>query len=304
MPPPKPRLADTTIKSATKGESRSAGTKRRWGSLVVIQGSEADVGSHVLLTRPVVMGREDVELSLHDSNTSRRHAEVVPVDDPKAGRSYLLRDLDSTNGTKLNGKKVTGSQKLKAGDKIFIGSTVIRFEFADELDVRYQAELERALSFDPLTGLLAQRQFDAAFAAAVSSAERSSAPLSVLVMDIDNLKPINDAHGHAMGGFAISEIGRLMARVISDAGLVTRFGGDEFMAFLPGLARKDALALAERIRVEVATHRFEQERVVIAPTLSIGVASFPEEGSSAKQLFASADRALYRAKAAGKNRIA
>jgi diguanylate cyclase (GGDEF)-like protein len=193
---------------------------------------------------------------------------------------------------------------LRDGDRIVVGSTVLRFSLVDEMDAEFHARMGSLLAVDDLTGLVASRKFDAALRHAYRAARRSKAPLSVLVMDIDNLKAINDAYGHSAGGFVIAEVGRLLREAIGDRGMVTRFGGDEFAAFLTGHDRAAGTSVGEEILRRIATDRFPRDGVLLKTTVSIGMANHPGSARSAQALVKAADQALYRAKARGKNTIA
>jgi len=274
---------------------------QRFAMLLVVQGAEVDLGTQVLCDEPVTIGRDsEIELPLRDGSISRRHCRVEHTSEG----AYILKDLGSTNGTRLNGLRVHQPMPLADGDKIFLGSTIVKFGYADELDARYHARLETMAATDALTGLLSSRKFDAAFAHAVAEARDGGAALGVLVMDMDGLKQINDAHGHQMGGFTLIEVAQILAPRFAGRGEVCRFGGDEFAAFVPGRDRDAAFALAEEIRTAVDHHRFERDGVSVHVTMSVGVAALPDDGGTADELFRAADQALYRAKAAGKNKVA
>jgi len=126
-------------------------------------------------------------------------------------------------------------------------------------------------------------------------------PLVAMMMDMDGLKRINDTHGHQIGAQTVATVGRLLGEKIQPDGLVSRFGGDEFTAYSVGRDRSRGLELGEAIRLAIGSHRFEFEGVVVEPTISIGLAAFPEDGRTTQQLTRRADEALYRAKAAGRN---
>lgn len=301
MSPPIP-LSDTLQLEALKKEP-SEREVRPQATVVVVQGSEADLGAHARVDRPTVIGRDPAaELTLNDPGASKQHARIELVEE-NGDVSYYLHDLGSTNGTEVNGKKVKGPFPLRDSDKISLGGTVLRFVLADEIDAAFHAQVDAMLSTDDLTGLLAYRRFDAALEDALKLAQAKHTPLSLLVLDLDGLKGVNDVHGHAMGAFTIGQVGRLLANVLGARGTATRFGGDEFVAFLPGLGREEATKLAETIRQRVAAQKFTREGVTVTVTVSIGVASFPERAQDAKKLFDAADRALYRAKARGKNQV-
>jgi diguanylate cyclase (GGDEF)-like protein len=271
-------------------------------SLAVVLGP--DVGGRIVLDRSVDVGRDPAcELPLHDDNVSWRH---VRIEDRGAGE-WAFVDLGSTNGTLLNGQPCKDAI-LKAGDRIFLGKTVLEVQ-QDALRDAQAAELERLLSIDDLSGLWVKRRFEAQLAASVAAVAAGSSPaLSVVVMDMDGVKGINDTHGHHMGAFVIGEAGHVIGRLVEGRGFATRFGGDEFAAAFPGLKRDEAIAVAEEIRGAVVAHIYEKDGIRVQPGLSCGVATMPGEGgvnaSDAESLFRAADQAMYRAKRGGKNRVA
>jgi diguanylate cyclase (GGDEF)-like protein len=266
-------------------------------SLAVVLGP--DVGTRIVLRQSVETGRDPAcELPLHDDNVSWRHARV----EDRGFDEWAIIDLDSTNGTLLNGQPCAGAI-LKPGDRIFIGKTVIEMQ-QDALRDAQAAEIDRLLSIDDLSGLWVRRRFDVQLESSVAAVQAGSVQaLSLIVMDMDGVKGINDTHGHTMGAFAIGETGHVMARVIGNRGFATRFGGDEFAAAFPGVPRDAAVAIAEEMRAAVAAHVYEHRGVRLAPGLSCGVAAIPGDAVDAKALFQAADEAMYRAKRAGKNRV-
>lgn len=270
----------------------------RKAHLTVIRGGQ-DLGIHASIEGPATLGRcPDCALSLQDLGVSWQHASVTPVGDDV----YVLEDLGSTNGTRINGTALKGKHELKDGEKIVVGDTVVRFSLADRLDVDFQTEIGMLVGTDPLTGLESKRRFDDALDYALKVAGQAGAPVAVLMMDMDGVKKINDAHGHFFGAHVIGECGRIIARHIGPDGHATRFGGDEFSAFLPGYDLETGLAAAEKIRRAVERAEMEKDDIKLFPTLCIGVASFPRDAEKALDLIEKADAALYRAKAVdGKN---
>ena len=267
------------------------------GSLVVIKGASADLGLHVVVEDRVVIGRDTPGMRLRDARCSRRHVVVERCED-----RYLVRDLGSTNGTRLNGRAVERETHIGDGDKVQIGESVIKFSLVDDTEANYLEAMRRMAGTDALTGLVAKHLFDALLADAVRSARRSDSPLSVLMMDMDGLKAINDAHGHQIGAFTIGEVGRTIGRLLSGRGEACRFGGDEFCAMLPGVQETGALDVAERIRLAVEGTRFTRDEVSVRATISIGVAAWRPGMGDADRVMEAADRALYRAKAKGRNK--
>jgi len=270
------------------------------GFVTVIRGGGADLGKSMPVGQGLEIGRSDTcGLTLVDRLVSSRHARVVHTRD---GR-YLLEDLGSTNGTRLNRKDLDAPTELLEGDKIFLGKSVLRFTMADAMDLTFHEELRQIVHTDPLTGLEAKHCFDDALEAAFAAAERAGSELALLMMDMDGLKAINDRHGHLFGSFVIAETGRLLGRLLAGRGRVCRFGGDEFIAMFPGLRKLEALHVGEELRRALEQAPLEKDGIPLHPTLSIGVAGFPEDGASVIALVDAADRALYRAKRAGKNRV-
>ena len=263
--------------------------------------SRADLGAYVFIDGPVVVGRDpDCNVPLQDLGVSRRHVMISPT---SAGE-FVLTDLESTNGTRVNGKPVTQKCVLRDGEKIIVGGTVLRFGLADQMDIDFHSEISTLVSTDPLTGLPSKRVFDQALEFALEDCGQNSLPLSLLMMDMDGLKKINDTHGHLFGAHAIGETGKVIARVLGSTGQACRFGGDEFSAFLPAHDINAATALAEKIRLAVQNAGLEKDGISLKPTISIGVAAVPDTGEKLLELVASADEALYRAKAMGKNCVA
>jgi diguanylate cyclase (GGDEF)-like protein len=269
-------------------------------ALVVLQGSDGDIGTHVVINRPITMGRDPAtELPLHDEGISRRHCRVKHMDE-----QYFVEDLGSTNGTLLNGDQVVGEPKaLAPGDRIYLGACVVKFTYADSLEVGYHAQMDTLIGTDDLTGLIAKRRFDAAYLRAVENARVTKESLAVMMLDLDGLKAINDTHGHPVGAHTISEVGKVIGALVGKLGAASRFGGDEFAAFLPAHSKTQAKKLGEKIRERISSTSFEKDGVVVKPTISIGVAAFPEDATTPEQLVAKADEALYRAKRGGRDRV-
>lgn len=266
-------------------------------SLVVILGP--DVGGRVALDHSVEVGRDpECDLPLHDDNVSWRHARV---EDRGAGE-WAVVDLGSTNGIIVNGQACKDAP-LKPGDRVFIGKSVLEMQ-QDPLREAQAAEVERLVSIDDLSGLWVKRRFDAQLASSVAAVLAGTAPsLSVVVMDMDGVKGINDTHGHHMGAFVIGAAGHVIGRLVEGRGFATRFGGDEFAAALPGIDKQAAVAFAEQVRGAVVAHVYEKDGVRVQPGLSCGVATIPGDASDAEALFQAADQAMYRAKRGGKNRV-
>lgn len=238
---------------------------------------------------------------VRDIEVAPRHAGIRR--EPGTG-AYAVRDLGAGKGTTVNGKALEGSehQTLRDGDRIFVGDSVLEFSRDDPVKAQFYGALDRLINRDHLTGLLAKKRFDEEFEHHLVAAKGD--PLSVLMADIDNLKKINDQHGHLLGEFVVGAVGRIIGELHETEGRhATRFGGDEYQTILPGLSRKEALEVAEEVRRRVEEYAFEHGGKLANPTLSLGVAAYPEDGLTRDALTHAADEALYRAKRKGGNTV-
>ena len=168
---------------------------------------------------------------------------------------------------------------------------------------RLQLELDRQASYDGLTGSLNRRAFERIAESEWSRAVRHDLPLSVLVLDLDRFKALNDTHGHDAGDLWLKSFADLCRGLLRREDLLCRYGGEEFLALLPQTSGEAAMQVAERIRRSVEGMRIAHNGTDIAVTVSIGVATWNETVTDLKTMIAAADRALYRAKAAGRNRV-
>ncbi len=166
-------------------------------------------------------------------------------------------------------------------------------------------ELRKISITDSLTGLLNRRYFQERLAEEVDRATRHGHALSLIMIDIDHFKAYNDANGHLAGDRALVLVGRALRASIRTIDVVSRFGGEEFAVILPETRKAEAMDIGERVRREVDALYFpgEEAQPERRLTVSLGVAGFPEDARDLKSLIQRADRALYTAKADGRNRI-
>jgi diguanylate cyclase (GGDEF)-like protein len=175
----------------------------------------------------------------------------------------------------------------------------------DQLDeTRDQlAATERLTLLDPLTGVWNRRYIERALREQVKRHRRFQSPFGLLMIDVDRFKRINDEHGHAAGDAVLVELARTMSRNLrEDLDVVARFGGEEFVVVLPETDAAGTRVVAEKIRDRIAGSAFQFDGAPITATVSIGLASCPQDGLDGRRLLVSADAALYRAKATGRNR--
>lgn len=269
-----------------------------------------------LIAVPIPLDREDVilgraleaDVRINDTQVSRQHARITAVrNEASQAVDYILYDLDSRNGTFLNGRRMR-RETLENGDKITIGETILRFDLLDEIDREYQRQIHRLISHDDLTGLLSSRSFFSELRREAGRAKAEGRPFCVLMMDGDNFKSVNDTYGHLTGSKTIEEIGFSIMTNLRSGDAAARFGGDEFAAFLLDAELPQALVAAERIRKSIETYPFsivrQGSKETHHITVSIGIASFPDDSGDPIELVEMADSALYRAKREGRNRVA
>lgn len=163
-----------------------------------------------------------------------------------------------------------------------------------------EQQLEAASNADPLTGVSNLRHFMPRLEAQIDAAHAGRAPLSVIMLDVDHFKRINDSYGHAAGDEAIRQVAQLCRDGVRSVDLVARLGGEEFALLLPGLGLAEALGVAERVRAGVGAWRLELGAEVTRVTISAGVAAL-RPAETASQLLARADAALYEAKGSGRD---
>ena len=258
------------------------------------------VGRRIMLAEDrITFGRaSEATILLRDSLVSRLH---LAVDFNRVHYKYFISDLGSSNGSFLNGIRIAEAT-LNDLDKILIGNTMLRFGWSDMFDLQYQAEIDNLLNIDDLTGLIVKRRFDEELNRYLAVALSKSADLAMIMIDIDGVKQINDTYGHSFGAYAIAQTGKLIKAIIEHKGLASRFGGDEFMVFMPNINMETAQQIAETVRQQVETHLFEMEGVTLHPTVSIGVSGLKLQDTIAS-LFKRADDALYLSKRTGRNRV-
>jgi diguanylate cyclase (GGDEF)-like protein len=176
---------------------------------------------------------------------------------------------------------------------------------------RYYAEAQkkehywRLSIFDELTRIYNHRYFHDSLDREISSAKRYRYSLSLLMMDLDRFKKYNDCHGHLAGDEVLRALGSLFTRCIRDGDMVARYGGEEFAMILPHTSKKGAIVMAERLRHDIEKAKFLHSGCLPGGqlTISIGVATYPVDASTKDELIMKADKALYKAKHAGSNRV-
>ncbi len=219
---------------------------------------------------------QSVSLMLRDVTARRRHAAEIEALNTELERR--LRDLHEANAE--------------------LASALTRLEHAQEDLLRLNRTLERQATTDPLTGLKNRIVFQNSLLELIPIAERQGAPLSVLLIDVDHFKRVNDTWGHQQGDRALQDVALVLTAHVREQDIVARFGGEEFAVLLPNTDLADALLVAEHLR-SGCQGAFDLEPAL---TISIGVAAYVP-GESEAALIGRADGALYVSKAEGRNRV-
>jgi len=270
---------------------------------VLVAMSGKQIGQRLeIKTDRVRIGRaDDAEMCVRDGSISRYHAQVFK---DRSGR-WCVRDLGSTNGTFVKGRRVEEAS-LDDRDRIQIGeSTMLRFEFQGQAEGEFHEKLYQAGTHDPLLGIFNRKYLEEHLEADFKLARRHREPLSLLMIDIDHFKQINDTYGHPTGDRVLTVLTSLLTGRLRGEDLLARYGGEEFSILLRNTPLAGAIAVAESLCVVIGDGPFEVHGKEIAVTISIGVAAYAEATPhrDPKALVAAADGALYRAKKLGRNRV-
>jgi diguanylate cyclase (GGDEF)-like protein len=276
--------------------SGPAPQSRQSPSLVVILGEP--IGQRIdVLGTPIRVGRSpDCDLHIPHSSVSRAHCLIW-----RDGDSYRLRDLKSTNKTYLN-DIATVEAELKDGDQITVGEIVIKFIGRTSREARYHDELYQLATHDSLTELYNRRQFRELLDKQVTQVLKHQQSLALAIVDIDHFKQINDRHGHHIGDHVLRALADTIRASVSTDHIAARIGGEEFGLIFPEMDLGNAARLCDGLRQSIAD-RTAAPGTEHSVSASIGVALWRSEMRIASDLLRAADTQLYRAKAAGRNRV-
>jgi diguanylate cyclase (GGDEF)-like protein len=259
------------------------------------------MGARIPLTgAPAVFGRSsECDVPIPDEGISAKHLEIGLRPDGK----LWIKDLASLNGTMVNGEKIT-ERELFPGDRVLIGHTPMRFLLYTPAEDELLNDLEMRALQDPLTGLFNRRYLDQRLEQELQFAVRHGTKISLLLLDIDHFKAVNDGYGHPVGDRLLLELGSYIRGCVRTEDVVVRHGGEEFSIILRQIDDTGAAALAERLRAGIEAFPFVHAGNRIPVTMSIGlVMATGQKGLHRAALIDAADRELYRAKDEGRNRV-
>jgi len=260
---------DSTVVTVVS-KTPSPESSSREACLVVING--VDLGKKFSLVQASTMiGRSSkVDIQIDEDSISRNHALIE-----KRDGEYVIRDLESTNGTYVNDRPIRTHQ-LRDGDQIKFGSTIFKFLSGSNIESAYHDEIYQLTTTDGLTGAYNKRYFVKEMEREMSRSIRYGRDLSIVMCDIDHFKETNDTYGHLAGDYVLKQIATLIKNHIRRDDIFARYGGEEFTLLLPEVPKEKAKTLAEKLRRIVEEEQFVFDDVTIPVTISLGVAGLDE----------------------------
>jgi diguanylate cyclase (GGDEF)-like protein len=275
--------------------------RERHPYLVIFDGNDSG-RRHRLKTGLMTIGRSSrADITIDDRRISRIHCLIEWQDD-----AICIRDQGSTNGTFVDSRRISQAQLLP-GLPIQLGDTVMKIEYKDAAEVKYEDTLLRRASIDELTGIFNRQHFLKLASMEMSYICRHQLPAGIIIIDIDNFKTVNDSHGHQFGDYVLAKFAEVITENKRREDLFGRFGGEEFIIMPRGKINKENLRLqCERIRRIVEAHEFGVDGTRLHITISVGFHLEKVTGDDKDQilydLIGKADQALYLAKERGRNR--
>ncbi len=301
MSPAEPHAPEGT-ESWSLAPARPSSERRPY--LLVLSGPQLGEIFALEFGREFVLGRDlACEVRLRDTGASRRHAGILAG--PRGAR---LRDLGSTNGIFVDGSRVADCQ-LQDGQRIHMGMhTALKYCLADDVEIGYQRRLAEGALLDPETGLFNRRHFDDRLSAELVTSSRYTRPMSLLLVDVDGFRRVNEVHGRAVGDEALGLMSRLVKSAVRREDVLARVSGEEFGVVARETPLSAGRALGERIRKAVERGRLSVRGQDLALTVSVGVVGIDTIGtySSARteaEVMGLAEEALRRALDGGGNRV-
>ncbi|NOZ13545.1 MAG: GGDEF domain-containing protein [Acidobacteria bacterium] len=248
----------------------------------------------------VIIGRsEECDVSLDITALSRKHCAVF-----RQGKNVFVRDLDSTNGTFVNGERIE-TRVLKNGDRVFLGDIcVFKFAFTDQIDLDINRMLFDKATRDPLTGIYNRTYFQENCRKEFLFHHRTGLPLSLVFFDLDDFKLVNDRYGHTCGDIVLKDVVFIVKRKIREIDFFSRYGGEEMVILMKNTDYPAAMKKTEILREALFRHKFEYGATSLSVTASFGVVTLKNGNfNSFQEMLAAVDSMMYKAKQEGKNRV-
>ncbi len=229
---------------------------------------------------------------------SRAHARLE-----HRGSTVLIEDLGSTNGTYVNDRPIQKSHQLRSGDRFQVGA--VHFKFLHERDVEnaYHLAIYDLVMRDGLTEIFNKRKYEEEVEREVARASRYSRPLTMILLDIDHFKVVNDTYGHLCGDYVLKQVAERVRTSLRQEQIFARVGGEEFVVLCPETSIENARRLAEKLRDRIACEPVVYAGFQVPVTCSFGVAQLGRSMRDGTALYEAADRAMYDAKQGGRNMV-
>ncbi len=295
------RSADGT-ESWSLAPARPATERRPY--LLVLSGPQLGEIFPLDPEREIILGRDPAcEIRLRDTGVSRNHAGIVAS--PAGAR---LRDLGSTNGIFVEGLRVADCE-LQDGQRVQMGMhTALKYCLCDDLEIGYQRRLAEGALLDPETGLFNRRHFDDRLSAELVTSSRYTRPMSLLLVDVDGFRRVNEAHGRAAGDEALGLVSRLVRSAVRREDVLARISGEQFGVVARETPLSAGRALGERIRKSVERGHLSVRGQELSLTVSVGVVGVDTivtytAARTESDVLLLAEAALRRALDAGGNRV-
>lgn len=275
-------------------------------SLMLIEGGSSKT-RYRLDRDEVTIGRDlECTISVQDSKISRQHAKIntLPTEIPNASPKFVLTDLGSTNGTYVNGQRISQIE-LRHRDRINVGSFVFGFFLRDELVVSSSAAPAAVdpAGWDELTGLLNRNSFDRELSHHVQAAHAANKELGLIFFEINQFKKLRETYGYQVGYEVLREIGNLIRGACRKGDIGARYASETFAIILPETPMERALVQADRLRKAALAYVVPTEDTAIGISVSVGLAPLEVRMTSHRDLIRAAERALETARNNGRNEV-
>jgi diguanylate cyclase (GGDEF)-like protein len=237
------------------------------------------------------------DLAIEVDSVSRHHAMLL-----RRGGTTWIVDCGSTNGTLVNDAMIAGEYPLADGDRIQVGTAILKFLSGSDVEAHYYEEIYKMTILDALTGAHQKRYLVEALDREIVRSKRAQRPLSLMLIDLDHFKRVNDTYGHLAGDFVLKDVAHRLQETVRKEDIFARYGGEEFCLVLPETGLDAAREIARELRRRIEEHVIRIQGKHVKVTISIGIATLDPSDTSAC-LVKRADGHLYAAKSGGRNLV-
>ena len=267
------------------------------GRVLQIYPVDLESGLITFQDKPFFVGRDsNCDLTIGERAVSRQHAKF-----DRTPTGFTVTDLGSTNGTWVNGVKIT-TRELQSGDRIRIGGRIFKYIATDQLEAHYHEAVYSMMTKDSLTQAWNKRYLLETLKRELKRRERTGRDLSLMVLDLDYFKKVNDTYGHLVGDELLRQTSDRLRKALREEDILARFGGEEFCIVLTETSEEEARSCAQRCLEAVSKTPFSTASGEVESTISIGIA-VAKTTMTCDELIKEADDNLYKAKQQGRNQV-